>query len=80
MKCQQNLETIIERIVDVAAPKRVILFGSAARGDSGHDSDVDEDALTVMSRIYGEMQGVGVAIDALGFHRRMLNATRTAIP
>ena len=69
---QAKLETIIERIVDVAAPKRVILFGSAARGDSGHDSDVDlliikddEDALTVMSRIFGEMQGVGVAIDAL---------------
>lgn len=69
---QAKLETIIERIVDVAAPKRVILFGSAARGDSGHGSDVDlliikddEDALTVMSRIYGEMQGVGVAVDAL---------------
>ena len=69
---QATLDAIIERIVDVAAPKRVILFGSAARGDSGHASDVDlliikddEDALTVMSRIYGEMQGVGVAVDAL---------------
>ena len=38
----------------------------------GRNSDVDlliikdgEDALTLMSRIYGVMQGVGVAVDAL---------------
>ena len=67
-----TLENIIDRIVDVAAPDRIILFGSSARGDWGQDSDVDlliikdgEDALTVMSRIYGEMQGVGAAVDAL---------------
>ena len=69
---QATLENIIDRIVDVAAPERIILFGSAARGDLTQDSDVDllivkdgEDALTLMSRIYGEMQGVGVAVDAL---------------
>ncbi len=69
---QATLENIIDRIVDVAAPERIILFGSAARGDLGQDSDVDllivkdgEDALTLMSRIYREMHGVGVAVDAL---------------
>ncbi len=69
---QATLENIIDRIVDVAAPERIILFGSAARGDLGKDSDVDllivkdgEDALTLMSRIYREMHGVGVAVDAL---------------
>jgi predicted nucleotidyltransferase len=69
---QATLDTIIKRIVDVAAPERIIVFGSAARGDSGRHSDVDllvikdgEDALAVMSRIYGEMRGVGAAVDAL---------------
>lgn len=69
---QPILEDVIDRIVDVAAPERIILFGSAARGDVRQDSDVDllivkdgEDALTLMSRIYREMRGVGVAVDAL---------------
>ena len=67
-----TLDSIIERIVEVASPERIILFGSAARGDFGRDSDIDllivkdgEDTLTLMSRIYGEMQGVGAAVDAL---------------
>ena len=67
---QATLENIIDRIVDVAASERIILFGSAGRGDLGQDSDVDllivkdgEDALTFMSRIYREMHGVGVAVD-----------------
>ena len=69
---QATLNDIVKRIVDVADPEKIILFGSAARGDSGCNSDVDlliikdgEDALTLMSRIYGVMQGVGVAVDAL---------------
>ena len=69
---QAILDNIIERIVDVADPERIILFGSSAHGDFGRNSDVDlliikdgEDALTVMSRIYGELQGVGAAVDAI---------------
>ena len=69
---QATLNDIVKRIVDVADPEKIILFGSAARGNSGRNSDVDlliikdgEDALTLMSRIYGVMQGVGVAVDAL---------------
>jgi len=41
---------IVRRIVEVANPKRVILFGSAARGEMTADSDVDllvlEDVVT----------------------------------
>ena len=69
---QAILDSVIERIVAIAAPERIILFGSSARGDFGRDSDIDllivkdgEDTLTLMSRIYGEMQGVGAAVDAL---------------
>ena len=69
---QPVLDDIIRRIVAVAAPERIILFGSVARGDFGHNSDVDllivkdgEDALALMARIYEAMQGVGIAVDAL---------------
>jgi predicted nucleotidyltransferase len=35
------LQTIIGRIVEHCRPRRVILFGSRARGDARPDSDVD---------------------------------------
>jgi predicted nucleotidyltransferase len=35
------LAEIIRRVVAVARPDRIVLFGSAARGDMGPDSDVD---------------------------------------
>ena len=69
---QATLDDVINRIVEVASPERIILFGSAVRGDARPDSDVDllvikdgADALTLMSRIYGRLQGVGVAVDAI---------------
>ena len=38
---QTILDEIIRRIVEVAQPDRIILFGSAARGQMGPDSDLD---------------------------------------
>lgn len=35
------LDEVIRRVVEVAHPDRIILFGSAARGDMGPDSDID---------------------------------------
>ncbi|MGH7467562.1 MAG: nucleotidyltransferase domain-containing protein [Longimicrobiales bacterium] len=35
------LSEIIRRIVEVAQPDRIILFGSFARGEAGPDSDID---------------------------------------
>ena len=35
------LDDILRRIVRVAAPERIILFGSAARGEMGPHSDID---------------------------------------
>jgi uncharacterized protein len=35
------LAEVVRRIVDVAQPERIILFGSAARGEMGRDSDID---------------------------------------
>jgi predicted nucleotidyltransferase len=35
------MSEIVERILDVAKPQRIILFGSAATGQMTKDSDVD---------------------------------------
>ena len=69
---QAILDDIIRRIVEVAQPEKIILFGSAARGDMGSNSDVDvliikegADALELMGDIYMNLDGVGAAIDAI---------------
>jgi predicted nucleotidyltransferase len=35
------LADIIKRVVEAAAPEKIVLFGSAARGTMGPDSDID---------------------------------------
>ena len=69
---QKTLDDVIRRVVGVAQPEKIILFGSAARGTMGPDSDVDllvikegADALDLMARIYRKLYGVGVAVDAI---------------
>ena len=69
---QQILDDIIRRIVEVAQPEKIILFGSAARGDMNRHSDVDlliikegADALELMGDIYMNLDGVGAAVDAV---------------
>ena len=69
---QETLYEIIGRIVEAVQPERIILFGSAARGDMSRNSDVDllvvkegENAWTVMSRIYENLYGVDAAVDAV---------------
>ena len=68
---QDILDDIIRRIVEVAQPERIVLFGSAARGAMTRDSDVDlliikegGDA-NLRTRIYEELYGVRVAVDAI---------------
>jgi len=65
------LADIVARIVKVAKPERIILFGSAARGQMGPNSDVD--LLVVKSgrfhrrrlaqQIYMRMEGASEAMD-----------------
>lgn len=69
---QQTLDDIIRRIVEVAQPEKIILFGSAVRGDMNRHSDVDlliikegADALELMGEIYMNLDGVGAAVDAV---------------
>lgn len=66
------LDEILRRIVEVAKPDKIILFGSAVRGEMGPNSDVDlliikrgADALDLMGQIYRNLHGVGAAVDAI---------------
>jgi uncharacterized protein len=38
---QATLDQLVARIVETAHPRRIVLFGSAARGQMGPHSDVD---------------------------------------
>lgn len=46
---RQWLPVAVEDVVRAAAPRRIVLFGSVARGDEGPDSDLD--LLVVFDRI-----------------------------
>lgn len=67
------LDDIVNRIVEVARPQRIIMFGSAARGEMGPNSDVDllvvkegtYSRLRLAGKIYRRMQGVGQAVDII---------------
>ena len=65
------IENLIERIVNAVHPLRIILFGSAARGEMGYDSDID--VMVVMPDgthcsntaryLYQKIYGFGFPID-----------------
>jgi len=67
-----QIEDIVRRIVDVAQPEKIILFGSAARGEERPDSDVDilvvkkgAQRRRLAGEIYQRLMGVGRAIDVV---------------
>ncbi|HED03420.1 MAG TPA: nucleotidyltransferase domain-containing protein [Candidatus Fraserbacteria bacterium] len=67
------LAEIVRRIVEAAQPEKIILFGSAARGDLGPDSDLDLLVIKagpvhrghLTEKIYMNLLGVGQAVDVV---------------
>jgi uncharacterized protein len=67
------LRDIVRRVVEVAQPEKIILFGSAARGEMGPDSDVDLLVIKggrfqrgrLVDKIYSNMRGAGEAVDII---------------
>lgn len=67
------LKDIIARVVAAARPKRIILFGSAARGSMGPNSDVDllvikggkYDRGKLTTAIYRQLCGADSAVDVV---------------
>ena len=69
---QEMLKQIIERIVEVAQPEKIILFGSAVREEMGPNSDVDllvikagAHRLDLAGKIHHNLHGVGEAVDVV---------------
>jgi predicted nucleotidyltransferase len=70
---QASIDALVERIVDSVHPLRIIMFGSAARGDMGPDSDVD--LLVVMPEgthcldtagfLHTRLHGIPLSVDIL---------------
>jgi len=66
-----ELDLIVQRIMDVFHPLRIILFGSAARGEAGQDSDIDllvvmpdgTPRLATAEKLHMRMFGIPAAID-----------------
>lgn len=70
---QTVIDDLINRIKRVVAPEQVIVFGSAARGLMGHDSDLD--VLVVVPKgthrfhtcqqIHTQLFGFGLPVDVV---------------
>lgn len=64
------LQSILGRVLSVIKPQKIILFGSAARGNAGPDSDIDLLVIgnvahrgRTAQRIYRRLIGVGAPVD-----------------
>lgn len=68
---EEILNEIVTRILLVVHPRKIILFGSAARGEMGPNSDLDllvivpssEPQRKTSQKIYRNLIGVGFAAD-----------------
>ncbi|MBI4729562.1 MAG: nucleotidyltransferase domain-containing protein [Acidobacteria bacterium] len=64
---------IVRRVLAVARPQRIILFGSAATGGMTRDSDIDllvvegnpGDALDESVRLHDALRGLGYPVDVI---------------
>lgn len=64
------LDQVVPRVVEVADPDAIVLFGSAARGEMGPDSDIDLLVIKagahrrqLAQAIYRGLVGLGQAVD-----------------
>jgi predicted nucleotidyltransferase len=67
---EETIQTIVRQIVAAVDPEQVVLFGSAARGEMGPDSDLDflvvkpcANRREVAQTIYRNLRGIGVPKD-----------------
>jgi predicted nucleotidyltransferase len=70
---QDILDEIIQRVLKVVYPRRIVLFGSAARGQMGPDSDLDLLVIVrgpahrraLAQQIYRNLHGVPLPVDVV---------------
>src|SRR5947209_17794671 len=67
------LADVVQRVVEAAQPDKIILFGSAARGEMGPNSDLDLLVIKggkfnrwrLMTTIYRHLRGADAAVDVV---------------
>ena len=73
---QSKIDEMVRRIVEQFNPKKIILFGSHARGNAGPDSDVD---LLVIMPVTGSKREqrvrIRTALDGMGMAKDIVLAT-----
>ena len=69
---QKLLDRLVRRIVKAVKPEKIIIFGSAARGEMGPDSDLDilvvaacDHRRKTARKIRRELFGIGIPIDII---------------
>jgi predicted nucleotidyltransferase len=72
MASGKTIQEVIRRVLEVVQPEKIILFGSAARGEAGSQSDLDilvvascEHRRRLAQQIYVNLIGVDVAVDVI---------------
>jgi predicted nucleotidyltransferase len=68
-----TLSDIVRRVVEAAQPDKIVLFGSAARGEMGPDSDIDLLVIKggkfnrwrLTTAIYRHLRGKGAPVDVV---------------
>ncbi|MDO8413737.1 MAG: nucleotidyltransferase domain-containing protein [Gallionellaceae bacterium] len=73
MISEQTIQQAVARLVAVAQPSKIILFGSYARGDATEDSDLDlmvieskvGNKFDEMVRLHRAVGDVGIGVDVL---------------
>lgn len=77
---QLVLDELVKRTVEAARPLRIILFGSAARGEMGPDSDLDM-LVVVRDGVHRRKtaQAICMSLRGLGFAKDVVVATESNI-
>ncbi len=73
MTSEMTIAKAVELLREAAAPKRIILFGSHARGEAGEESDVDflivepfvSDCVAEMVRLRRVLSPLRIPVDVL---------------
>ncbi len=87
MEIDKKIDIIVHQIIEIASPEKIILFGSAARGEFRQGSDLD--FLIVMpdgvnrrktaQLIYRKVRSEGVPFDAIVTTRSQLEEQKNNI-
>jgi len=79
------LAEIVRRVLSAVSPRRIILFGSGARGELGPQSDLDvllvlkagADVVQAEEDVYRRMWGLGFAVYVIAIEEDVLRRTQS---